>query len=690
MATRGRFASAHPRSCHTPSLRYERVYVDEDHQGLNDAQRRAVTTDATPLCILAGAGSGKTRVLTRRIAWRVAQGSADPRHVLALTFTRKAAGELSSRLAALGVRDQVAAGTFHAIAYAQLRRRWADRGERPPALVDRKVRLIAPLLAGHRSASVQPADVATEIEWAKARFVGPAHYEAEAGAAGRKPALTLSVMASLFERYEEEKRRRGVVDFDDLLLLCARALQTDDQFASGQRWRFRHLFVDEFQDVNPVQFRLLEGWLGDRRDLCVVGDPNQAIFGWNGADAGYLTGFAQRFPGAAVVRLDDNYRSSPQILAVADAVLTATSSDRSRPLRANRPEGPTPSVRSWASDRDEARAVVRAMRRRQNSSLPWSGMAALARTNAQLLLLEEACTAAGVPHRVRGEGPFLGQPEIRQALNELRRLPQASALGPAIVDLEEMAAEGEGERGRRLQGLVRLAREHSAVDQGATVDGFFAWLRATVGGDEPANGGNVVELATFHAAKGLEWPLLFVVGLERGLVPIAQADTPAARAEERRLLYVAVTRAEHELHCSWAERRTFGARTLRRTPSAYLPAIEAAVSAANEGTPGDWRRFLDDGRQKLRTANTRRLGSVLPLLDGADPTLFEALKSWRAAAAKRSGVPAYVIFHDTTLAALAQAKPHDRSGLLAVPGLGPVKAERYGDDVLAVLASAAS
>src|SRR5947209_9674888 len=332
------------------------------------------------------------------------------------------------------------------------------------------------------------------------------------------------------------------------------------------------------------------------------------------------------------------------------------------------------------------------MRRRQNPALPWSGMAVLARTNAQLLLFEEACTASGVPHRVRGEGPFLGQPEVRQALNELRRLPLTSPLSPAIVDLEEMAADGEGDGDRRLrlEGLVRLAREHSALDQAATIDSFFAWLRATVGGDEPARGGNVVELATFHSAKGLEWPVVFVVGLERGLVPIAQADTPAARAEERRLLYVAVTRAEHELHCSWAERRTFGARTLTRSPSAYLPAIEAAAKAADAGTPADWRRFLDDGRQKLRGAGAARPSGVLPVLEGADPTLFEALKSWRAAAAKRSGVPAYVIFHDTTLAALAQAKPRDRGGLLAVPGLGPVKAERYGDDVLAVLAGTAS
>ena len=343
-------------------------------QGLNEAQRRAVTSEASPLCILAGAGSGKTRVLTRRIGWRIAQGSADPRHVLALTFTRKAAGELSTRLSVLGVRDRVAAGTFHAMAYAQLRRRWADRNERPPTLLDRKVRLLAPLLAGHRRAAVQPADVATEIEWAKARFVGPAHYEDEAAAAGRKPALPLSVMASLYERYEEEKRRRGVVDFDDLLLLAARALETDETFAAAQRWHFRHLFVDEFQDVNPVQFRLLEGWRGERTDLCVVGDPNQAIFGWNGADAHYLTGFGERFPTAEVVRLDDNYRSSPEILAVADAVLSGSANGQSRPLRANRPPAACPSLRSWASDRDEARGVARAMRRRYSTSMPWSAM----------------------------------------------------------------------------------------------------------------------------------------------------------------------------------------------------------------------------------------------------------------------------------------------------------------------------
>ena len=271
--------------------------ADARLQGLNPAQREAVVSDAAPLCILAGAGSGKTRVLTRRIAWRVREATADPRHVLVVTFTRKAAGELAARLGALGVRDQVASGTFHALAYAQLRRRWADAGQRPPTLLERKVRLLAPVAPvraqrhraarrrRHRDRVGQGAD-----DRARALRAGGRRSPA------RRPPLPAGAIASIYERYEDEKRRRGLVDFDDLLLLCARALETDREFAAGQRWRFRHLFVDEFQDVNPAQFRLLQGWRGDRADLCVVGDPNQAIFSWNGADAGFLTGFPRALP----------------------------------------------------------------------------------------------------------------------------------------------------------------------------------------------------------------------------------------------------------------------------------------------------------------------------------------------------------------------------------------------------------
>ncbi|MDQ2826085.1 MAG: ATP-dependent helicase, partial [Actinomycetota bacterium] len=324
--------------------------------GLTPTQLEAVTTSGQPLCILAGAGSGKTRVLTRRIAWRVAQGNALADHVVALTFTRRAADELSGRLVALGVRDQVAAGTFHALAYAQLRRRWADTGQRPPTLVDRKLRLLLPLLP-HRRKAGEPgaAEVATEIEWAQARMVSPAGYEAAVAAAGRKPPLPAPTVALLYERYQEAKRTKAVVDFDDLLLLCAQALETDPDFAATQRWRFRHLFVDEFQDVNPLQFRLLEAWRGGRDDLCVVGDPRQAVYSWNGADPRYLTAFGRRFEGATVVHLDENHRSSPQVVAVANAVLEGARD--AHPLRATAADGPLPTVTAYADEADEARLV---------------------------------------------------------------------------------------------------------------------------------------------------------------------------------------------------------------------------------------------------------------------------------------------------------------------------------------------
>lgn len=671
----------------------ERAFIAD----LDPAQRAAVTTSAAPLCILAGAGSGKTRVLTRRIAWRVATGSADPHHVLALTFTRKAAGELCSRLAALGVRDRVAAGTFHAVALAQLRRWWAERHQRAPAVLERKARILAPLLRQHsgrtgRDLVVQPADVAGAIEWAKARLVTPDTYEEAVAAGGHTPPLPPPEMARLYARYEEEKRRRGLVDFDDLLLLCADALAGDPDFAARQRWRFRHLFVDEFQDLNPAQFRLLEAWRAGRPDLCVVGDPNQAIYGWNGADHRFLTRFSEHFPGATVVRLDRNYRSTPQVLAVAHAVL---STGRRPPptMRPTRPDGPVPTVVAHDTDADEARWVARAVRDRRAPGRPWSDIAVLARTNAQLALFEEAFRAAGVPYRVRGGGAFLDQPEVRAALAELRRCPPGVPLAAALADLEAVLAEaaadaaGTAERRLSLEMLLRLGREYDALEPQATPAGFLDWLAATVHTDEPDAAADAVDLATFHRAKGLEWPVVFVTGLERGFVPIGHADGPVAVAEERRLLYVALTRAERELHCSWARQRTFGARTMARAPSPWLEAIEAACQTLQTAGPGaSWREQLARTRARLERSRAERTRPRPTVGRDADPSLLADLKAWRSATARAAGMPAYLVFHDATLAAIAEARPRDHLQLLRVPGVGPAKAERYADALLAIVA----
>ena len=326
--------------------RQYRAPVDDLLRGLDATQRDAVTSRAAPLAILAGAGSGKTRVLTRRIAWQAREGIVDPRHVLALTFTRKAAGELRTRLGRLGVEHAVTAGTFHAIALAQLRRRADDEQRTMPTLLERKVRLLVPLVnVRGREAGLRAAELASEIEWAKARLVRPDGYERAVTLAARTPPRPAAEVADVYREYERQKRRRGLVDFDDLISGCADVLERDADFAAAQRWRFRHLFVDEFQDASPAQFRLLRAWLGDRSDLCVVGDGDQAIYGFAGADPTFLVRFTaqfppERFPDVGVVRLGSNYRSTPQVVAAAGAVLG--SSRRRTAQRAARPDGPAP------------------------------------------------------------------------------------------------------------------------------------------------------------------------------------------------------------------------------------------------------------------------------------------------------------------------------------------------------------
>jgi len=621
--------------------------VDPDAilDGLDPSQREAVTSGAAPLCILAGAGSGKTRVLTRRIAWRVATGGADPQRILALTFTRKAAGELTARLAGLGLRDRVAAGTFHAVAYAQLRRRWADGGTAPPTLLERKGRILA---ACGADTQADLGSLAGEIEWAKARLVVPERYVEEAARAGRHPATPPATVAELFERYEQEKQRRRLVDFDDLLALCLRALEADDGFAAAQRWRFRHLFVDEFQDVNPLQHRLLEAWRGDRPDLCVVGDPNQAIYAWNGADAGFLVGFLDAHPTGDVVRLDHSHRSTPQILSAAAALL-----DRPQAVRATRPDGPAPAINGFPDERAEAAGVARQLRDLHGGVTAWSSMAVLTRTHAQAAVIAAALTAAAIPHRLRDQR-LANRSDVRDGLAELEAGGRARPLAAALLDVRDEV-------------VAPLAQELLAVEPAATVEAFLEWVATA--DDAPRRAGrDAVDVCTFHAAKGLEWPVVFVAGVERGLVPIGHAATLEAQAEERRLFYVALTRATRVLRCTWAQERTFGSRPMPRERSPFLDAVEAAAAAVGVDAP---------------------VSPPPPVLPARAPSpVLTALRAWRSAAARAAGVPPTIVFRDDTLAALVEARPRHQAELVELPGIGPIKAARYGDDLLAVLAAA--
>ncbi len=656
-------------------------------------------------------------MLTRRIAWRIASGDAASTHVLALTFTRKAAGELRGRLRHLGVIDQVTAATFHAVALAQLRRLAADRGLQPPAVLSSKVRLVGRVMgdagangpasrrhAGNRTTfSGRPpaADVAAEIEWAKARLVTPDRYEAAAAEAGRRPPMSLAEIADFFSRYEVELRRQRMLDFEDLLTHLARLIAEDPDVAAAQRWRFRHLFVDEFQDVNLAQLALLEGWLGDRRDLCVVGDPAQAIYGWNGADPRVMTSVEERWPGITVIALSSNYRSTPQIVEVARAAIGRAAAPPARPRpgggtlfdsaapvisfhptpTAVRSDGPIPDVIRYASDRDEVLGVVSAVRRAHRPGRAWSQIAVLARTNAQLTLLAEGCRAARVPHRSLDNVPFGERPGVRRALSTLPANGDSARLSAWLADLEQPAdplrasdperdALAAAEAGLDLAILAQLGREYSALDPSGGTAGFTAWLRQALAAEPAPSQSDVVELATFHRAKGLEWPVVFVTGLENGLVPIGQGGDGERLAEERRLLYVALTRAEDELHCSWSATRTFGTRSLAREPSPWLAAIEAARQTLLGLSPR--ARPPRDGYRSVRAM--LREGTTSP--DAG--ALTKALVSWRARAARAADVPAYVILPNKTLEAIVARRPRTRTELLAIPGLGPMRVDSYG------------
>ncbi|HLI15655.1 MAG TPA: ATP-dependent helicase [Acidimicrobiales bacterium] len=568
--------------------------------GCDALQLEAITCSDTPLLVLAGAGSGKTRVLTRRIAWRIARGDAAPAHVLALTFTRKAAAELRDRLARLGLRAPITAGTFHAVALAQLRRRALERGEAAPRVLASRTELLAELLAPTRPAprrdrSRPPsaareltASLAHEIEWSKARRIGPHEYVAAARAAERAPLAPLEVVAETFARYEQEKRRRRLLDFDDLLVRLAELIGGDADAAALQRWQFRHFFVDELQDANAAQLALLEAWLGGRQDLCAVGDPRQSIYGWNGADPSAVAGFATRFRAARVIRLEANYRSTPQIVAFARAVLGGGPSAGEPSTAALRPDGPVPEISALPSDASEGASVATAIRRRCGPGQTWRNVAVLARTNAQLVLLAEALQAAGIPVRSAPGAAFLSRPAVVEALGWLPHSGGPAVVAAWIDDVVAAARSDEapgtvtgydladGERATDLDLLVRLASDYLALDPTPGPDGFQAFLRCTLRAEPSASSTNAVDVTTFHRAKGLEWPIVFVTGLEAGLVPIARATTATAVAEERRLLYVALSRAEDELRCTWARTRSVGSRVLEREPSPWLRELQAA------------------------------------------------------------------------------------------------------------------
>ncbi len=551
---------------------------------LNPAQREAVETTVGPLCILAGAGTGKTRVISRRVAYAIATGAVHPGHVLVVTFTDKAATEMRERLAALGFPG-VQAKTFHAAAFRQLRFFWSRLSDaRLPEVLGSKAPLLAPLQrslpGGYKFTAVK--DLADELEWAKARRLDPSSYQEAAEAMGRTPPIPGDLFAGVFRRYERAKERAGRIDFEDMLVRMLEGFESREDVAEEFRGQYRWFSVDEYQDTNPLQQALLEAWLGERRDLAVVGDEDQTIYTFTGATSEYLTGFARRFPEAQVVRLEDNYRSSPEVLALANRLLAATPGrrpDRGKRLVATRPSGPEPTVAAFENAEREVRAVVAEVGRLAGAGVDPDEVAVLVRTNAQIPPFEEALAAAGIRYQVRGE-LFFRRTEVLRAIGVLRSRTARSAGGGLVDALEGIwferfgfrrDEEPDGEEARqRHASLVTLLGIAERVGDEAGIAGFLEEMGRRAAQEAEGTGGGV-NLLTYHRAKGLEFDAVLLPAVEEGLLPIRQASTPAEVAEERRLLYVGLTRARVHLWLSWAARRAGASgREQPRKPSRFL------------------------------------------------------------------------------------------------------------------------
>ncbi|MFF3614525.1 ATP-dependent DNA helicase UvrD2 [Streptomyces sp. NPDC002580] len=699
--------------------------------GLDPEQREVATALHGPVCVLAGAGTGKTRAITHRIAYGVRAGILQPSSVLAVTFTNRAAGEMRGRLRQLGAGG-VQARTFHSAALRQLQYFWPKAvGGNLPRLVDRKVQIVADAAAACRIRldRGELRDVTGEIEWSKVTQTVPADYPAAAARAGREAPRDPAEIAKIYSAYEDLKRDRAVIDFEDVLLLTVAVLQDRRDIAEQVRSQYQHFVVDEYQDVSPLQQRLLELWLGERDSLCVVGDASQTIYSFTGATPDHLLDFRTRHPGATVVKLVRDYRSSPQVVHLANGLLSQArgrAADHRLELISQRPPGADPVYAEYTDEPAEAEGAARRIRDLVASGVPAGEIAILFRTNSQSEIYEQALADAGVPYQLRGAERFFDRPEVRKAGSALRaaaRFGGNDSLLDDVVDLPSQVRavlSGEGwtskppagsgavrERWESLAALVNLAQDFAAARPGATLGDLVAELdeRASAQHAPTVQG---VTLASLHSAKGLEWDVVFLVGVAEGMMPISYAKTEEQVEEERRLLYVGVTRAREHLFVSWALSRSPGGRASRR-PSRFLDGLRpGSVATAGRGrggvSPGGIERGAGSSavtavRRTSRTpARCRVCGRTLTdagemklmrcedCPSDMDEGLYERLREWRAVQAQRTGQPAFCVFTDKTLMAIAETAPDDEGGLARIPGVGVRKLNRFGADVLAICA----
>ncbi|MER5365297.1 ATP-dependent DNA helicase UvrD2 [Streptomyces sp. NPDC002722] len=697
--------------------------------GLDPEQREVATALHGPVCVLAGAGTGKTRAITHRIAYGVRAGILQPTSVLAVTFTNRAAGEMRGRLRQLGAGG-VQARTFHSAALRQLQYFWPKAvGGNLPRLLERKVQLVAEAAARCRIRldRNELRDVTSEIEWSKVTQTVPGDYPAVVAKTQRDAPRDPAEISQIYATYEELKRDRSVIDFEDVLLLTVAILQDRHDIADHVRRQYQHFVVDEYQDVSPLQQRLLDLWLGDRDTLCVVGDASQTIYSFTGATPDHLLNFRTRHPNATVVKLVRDYRSTPQVVHLANGLLgqaRGRAAEHRLELVSQREPGPEPACTEYPDEPSEAEGTARRIRDLIAAGVPAGEIAVLYRVNSQSEVYEQALADAGVPYQLRGAERFFERAEVREAGVALRGAARAGGNDSLLDDAEGLPAEvravlstkgwtqqppaGSGavrDRWESLAALVRLAEDFERAKPGATLSDLVAELdeRAAAQHAPTVQG---VTLASLHSAKGLEWDAVFLVGLTEGMMPITYARTDEQIEEERRLLYVGVTRARLHLSLSWSLSRSPGGRAGRR-PSRFLNGLRpgsmprgargtAGGGGIERGPAGPVAKRGRRGPARCRVcgrtltdAGEMKLMRCEDCPSDMDEALYERLHDWRAVRAKEIGQPAFCVFTDKTLMAIAEAVPGSEGELAVISGVGARKLGRFGTAVLAICAGEA-
>lgn len=657
---------------------------DKDLLALLDPQQREVATYFSgPLCVRAGAGTGKTRAITYRIANGVRQGAMNVNNILAVTFTSRAASEMRVRLRALGV-GTVQAHTFHAAALHQLRYFWPHAvGGQLPGITAQKFSLVAQAASsiGIANDKALIRDILTEVEWAKVSMIPAEAYPEHARTAsrGQIPGADPGKIAEIMARYEDIKTSANTIDFEDVLLLLIGIMLDRPDITRAIRQQYRHFVVDEYQDVSPLQHRLLQLWLGDRRSLCVVGDVSQTIYSFAGASSLYLANFSQEFRGAKEVELVRDYRSTPQIVAAANKVISADRSYGAVNLISQLPSGRPVAWHSYGDDEAEGVGVAGQISQLILDGVDPSDIAILYRTNSQSVHFETALNSRGVPFQVRGSEEFFSRREVREAMLALKSMGRRPdiALDEVVRAVASQygwaprAPQGEGalrERWEALDMLVKMADEFSRGNHGGLGEFVAELFERAEAKNAPTS--HAVTLCSLHAAKGLEWEHVFLVGMSEGLMPISLAKRQEQVAEERRLLYVGITRAKMNLSISYATNARAGkaGRSVSRFLMDLWPREEKAVSLRTS-----YRRRKKEEEERFSQEHPE------------DQELFDTLVRWRKSVAQAQDKKAFTIFVDATLRQISIEKPTTLSALGRIKGVGSTKLASWGEAVIGIV-----